>query len=156
MVLYGLGAEHVVGHGEDSSSLDQQLATPNQAERFGDCRLVEGLSDWRPPLDDDRVTLVVFDVTSTDVPALAVSGVDSAEAQGSASVGQEPHPSLEGPLEIRILATPDERFGSLPHRRQAGVRRVDVGLLVFELAVFSHAQTQSLAEFNRLGVTTGG
>ena len=50
-------------------------------ERVGAGRPVEGRGDRRPPVDDDRVVVLVLDVASPDVPPLGpvLLGVDAAE-----------------------------------------------------------------------------
>ena len=52
------------------SGLEREAATQGDAERVGAGRPIERCGDRRPPVDHDRVVLVVFDVAPPDVPDL--------------------------------------------------------------------------------------
>ena len=75
--------------------VEREAPAQVDAERVGRRRAVEGGGDRCPPVDDDRVVVVVLDVAATDVPALGrrsptVAGVDASEEVAGSRAPADP------------------------------------------------------------------
>ncbi len=64
------GAEELVLEAEDGAALDDEVAAAHQAHRLAAGGPVEGLGHRGPPVDDDRLGLLVGDGQAADVEAL--------------------------------------------------------------------------------------
>ncbi len=132
----GIGAEQIVGHLHELAALDDELAAPGDAERVLDGRSVERNGDGRAPLDDHWVAVCVFDVATPHVPRLARFGVEATEAERSQRVAELEHSPLERGQEVRIFGRGGQQAGgALPHRLEALVRPIDVGLFPVEFGI---------------------
>jgi len=132
--------EEVIGNRDDRPSIHHDLAPSDEPQWFPGARPVEGDRDRCPPVHDDGVGLLVFDVTASDVPGGTGILVDPAEEEGPRALGQERHAPREGGdvIEIGIAGgdqVVEKPLGSLPHRRQRGHRVLEVFLFGLELWV---------------------
>ena len=121
---------------------------------------IEGRRELGPPVDDDRVTLIVVDVSTPDIPTLgSVLGVveveSTEEERGRGVVGEGLDPAVEGEREDLggdLVATDRavaQRFSLDAHPRELGPRVVEVVLFI----------GQVVAEFSaggRIGRVIGG
>ncbi len=132
--------EEVVGHGDDGVAVHHDLAPPRQPEVVLGTGPVEGDSNGCPPVDHYRVRPDVLDVAPPDVPRRSRLVVDASEEEGPGAVGQQTHPSRQGGDVVKVGVSCSDQlvsqlFSPFPHGRQRSERVVEIGLLVFELAI---------------------
>lgn len=141
-------------------TVDHEVAASGQPHRLTARRSVEGLGDWGPPIDDDRIAVLVGHRQSSDVEALDAVGsigrsfsrsvdltIDASEDQGGVAeieIGQTSDQLLvDGvPLEAVLersthsgLGQASDFPGVLSAALQTRVGMRDVGLLVVEIRV---------------------
>ena len=125
----------------------EEVAAPDHAHRLDRRRPVERLGDRRPPVDDERLLLLVGDREPPDVEALVGGGAttsvgcgrDAAEAQrrladvegGEAAPGHVVggvalEAGLVGAARADLGVAPATRAGGVAHGVETRVRRVDV------------------------------
>ena len=143
----GIG-EVLVEDVDEHPPLDAEPPSAGEAQCVGVRRPVEGARDARPPIDHDGLTGRALHVPAPDVEAVALVGVEAAEAEGGGRVGQGREPPLEVPLDDRrvgrllepgrALADLERARRALAHRREAGVGVVEVPLFRGEVGVRVH------------------
>ena len=138
-------AEQLVLDAEDRAPLDGEVAAAHEAHRLTSGGPVERLGDGCPPVDDDRLGLLVGDRQAADVERLGRGrrlghAVDAPEHEGGVAEVEVGEPLDERLVERVALEARLERpahvgFGEISHapRRlpraiEALVRVVDVGL----------------------------
>ena len=143
--------EELVLHPDDAAPVGDEVAAPGQPHRVAAGRPVERLGDGRAPVDDQRLLVDVGHGQATDVEALARRAVDPPEAQrlvaqaelldageGRAHDHVALLPGLVGAAPaVADHLVPSGRCGR-PHRIEAGVGPVDVGLFALDVAGFRH------------------
>ena len=139
-------AEQLVLDAEDGAPLDGEVAAAHEAHRLASGGPVERLGDGRPPVDDDRLGLLVGDRQAPDVERLRRRrrlghAVDAPEHEGGVAEVEVGEPLDEGlvervALEARLERPAEVGLGEVSHapRRlpraiEALVGVVDVGLL---------------------------
>ncbi len=158
-------AEELVLDVEELSALDGEVAAPGQAHRVAAGGAVEGLGHGRPPVDHDRLALLVGHGQAPDVerldavgaarvahfgPAVGRPAVDPTEDEGGIVEVELGQPAVEGLLEDVALVAGlvgaaraglgevAQAPGVLSAPLQARVGEVDVRLLVDEIGVLGH------------------
>ena len=139
-------AEQLVLEAEHGAALDDEVAAAHQAHRLAPGGPVERLGDGRPPVDDDRLGLLVGDGQAADVErlggvrALGVA-VDAPEHEGGVAEVEVGEALDQGLVEGVALEAGLERAaeiglvevaqapGRLPRALEALVGVIDVGLL---------------------------
>jgi hypothetical protein len=123
-------------------------------------RAVEGCRELGPPVDDDRVTAIVVDVTAADIPALgAVFGVVEVEAteeeRGGRVVGERLDPSMQGDgEEFRGDLVAADRV--VPQRFSLGTHPRQLGPCVVEIALFLAQVIAAAGGVDGCGASGGG
>ncbi len=147
----GSRVEHLVVEADDlTAPLGQDVAATQYAHPGDRGRPVERLGDRRPPVDHQRGVLGVVDAEPSHVEALGVVEVEPPEAERRVADVQRGEPALGGldrdvPFEPGLVGSAaahvrvglGDRGGRGPHRLQALVDRVEVGLLGDDLGVLS-------------------
>ena len=146
-------AEELVLDGEQLAAAGGEVAAAHEAHRLAAGGPVEGLGDRRPPVDDERLAVLVGHGQPADVvavAALAAGAVDAAEHQAGVAELERGQPL--GDVALDHLPLPAGLLGAaladLDHRAQPGgllarsleaaVRVVDVGLLGGQVGVGRH------------------
>ena len=140
-------AEQLVLDAEHVPALDGEVAAAHEAHRLAAGRPVERLGDGRPPVDDDRLGLLVGDGEAADVEALgggralgvAVDAPEDERGVAEVEVGQ---PLDQGLVERVALETGLERAPEVglvevsePPRRRLGALEALVGVIDVRLLV---------------------
>jgi hypothetical protein len=124
-VLVEVGGQLPVG--------EREPATERHAERVDRGRPVERRRDRRPPVDDDRIVVVVLDVAPTDVPI-----VDAPEEVAGARTAEVLEGIGDGHLDVLLGdlvggAVGIDRFQALDHPVARSARRPQSSTLLIEL-----------------------
>ena len=145
-------AEQLVLDAEQVPALDGEVAAAHEAHRLAAGGPVERLGDRRPPVDDDRLGLLVGDGEAADVEALGRGralgvAVDAPEHECGVAEVEVGQPLDQGLVERVALEAGLERAAEVglvevaePPRRRPGafealVGVIDVGLLVGEFGM---------------------
>ena len=107
-------AEQLVLEAEQRAALDREVPPPGQPHRLPARGPVEGLGDRRPPVDDDRLAVLVGHREAADVEALERVGplrvaVDPAEHQRRVAEIELGQPVDQGLVEDIALVARLER-----------------------------------------------
>jgi len=146
-------AEDLVLHGQQGPAAGGEVPAPAQAHRLAARGAVEGLGDRRPPVDHERLLVLVGHGQAPDVERLAPGlggAVDATEHQGGIAELELAQALEDVLLEDLTLpagllgAAPAHLEGVLETRGGAAVRLealvgvVDVGLFGLELGMAGH------------------
>ena len=146
-------AEELVLDGEELAATGGEVAAADEPHRLAPGGPVEGLGDRRPPVDHERLAVLVGHRQAADVVAVAAvpaGAVDAPEHEAGVAELQRGQPL--GDVALDHLPLPAGLLGAalahLDHRAQPGgllaraleapVRVVDVGLLRSQIGVRRH------------------
>ncbi len=148
----GADVEDLVLQPDQLAMPPTEVASPHDTHGVVGQRPVERLGDRRPPVDDERVAVLVSDGHATYIEATAVGEVEATDGQTvlrdvergqpAAGVG-DGAVALEQRLRIPGLGElprrPGQALGRAPHGQDAVVGGIEVGALPTELFVTRHA-----------------
>ena len=151
----GLAVEDLVLHGQELAAAGGEVPAAVQTHGLAARGPVERLGHRGPPVDDQRVVVLVGDGDATDVEALAAVGlvpVDATEHQrGVADVelGQAAHDALvdDLALEAGLVGAPPadlDHAGQARRRTAAGLEGlmgpIEVRLFGFQIGIAGHGE----------------
>ncbi len=137
--------EVLVEETDELATVERKPPAESNAHRVRPRRAVEGNRDVRAPVDDNRVAPLVLDVTPAHVEPFTLLFVQPPECERDRGVRQRGEPPLQlleqqRRVDARLLPGPalpdlDVARGAGAHRRETGVRVVEIGLFGREIGV---------------------